>query len=107
VTHADVEVGLDYDPEPGLADNGDLEGDLTTLLQQVGMAAKAAGTALVIFIDELQYVQEPQMAALISALHRPKATSAGDLAPSSMKCWCRACSPHRIEDGLWMDFKSN
>jgi len=70
VTYADIEVGLDYDPEPGLADNGDLEGDLTTLLQQVGMAAKAAGTALVIFIDELQYVEEPQMAALISALHR-------------------------------------
>src|SRR6202051_1113024 len=38
VSYADIEVGLDYDPEPGLADNGDLEGDLTTLLQQVGMA---------------------------------------------------------------------
>jgi hypothetical protein len=70
VTYADIEVGLDYEPEPGLADNGDLEGDLTTLLQQVGMAAKAAGTAVVIFIDELQYVEEPQMAALVSALHR-------------------------------------
>jgi hypothetical protein len=70
VTYADIEVGLDYDPEPGLADNGDLEGDLTALLQQVGGAARAAGTAVVIFIDELQYVVEPQMAALVSALHR-------------------------------------
>ena len=70
VTYADIEVGLDYDPEPGLADNGDLEGDLITLLQQVGAAAKAAATAVVIFIDELQYVEEPQMAALVSALHR-------------------------------------
>jgi hypothetical protein len=70
LTYADIEVGFDYDPEPGLADNGDLEGDLTTLLQQVGLAAKAAGTAIVIFIDELQYVEEPQMAALVSALHR-------------------------------------
>lgn len=70
LTYADIEVGLDYEPEPGLADNGDLEGDLTTLLQQVGLAAKAAGTAVVIFIDELQYVEEPQMAALVSALHR-------------------------------------
>ena len=70
LTYADIEVGLDYDPEPGLADNGDLEGDLTTLLQQVGVAAKAAETAIVIFIDELQYVQEPQLAALVSALHR-------------------------------------
>lgn len=66
----DIEVGLDYDPEPGLADNGDLEGDLATLLQQVGDAAKAAKTAVILFIDELQYVAEPQMAALISALHR-------------------------------------
>jgi hypothetical protein len=70
LTYADIEVGFDYDPEPGLADNGDLEGDLTTLLQQVGMAAKAAGTAIVMFIDELQYVEETQMAALVSALHR-------------------------------------
>ena len=69
-TFADIEVGLDYDPEPGLADNGDLEGDLTTLLQQVGEAARAAETAIVIFIDELQYVEELQMSALISALHR-------------------------------------
>ncbi len=70
LAYADIEVGLDYEPEPGLADNGDLEGDLTALLQQVGEAAKAAATALVIFVDELQYVEESQMAALISALHR-------------------------------------
>ena len=66
----DIEVGLDYEPEPGLADNGDLEVDLTALLQQVGQTAQAAETAVVLFIDELQYVAEPQMAALISALHR-------------------------------------
>lgn len=70
VAYNDIEVGLDFEPEPGLADNGDLEGDLTALLEQVGETAKQAGTALVIFIDELQYVAEPEMAALISALHR-------------------------------------
>lgn len=70
VTYHDIEVGLDYEPEPGLADNGDLEGDLSVLLQQAGIAARAAGTALIIFLDELQYVKEPQLAALISALHR-------------------------------------
>jgi len=69
VKYHDIEVGFDYDPEPGLADNGDLEGDLTVLLQQVGQAARAAGTVLVLFIDELQYVPEVQMAAMISALH--------------------------------------
>ena len=70
VTFKDIEVGLDYDPEPGLADNGDLEIDLATLLEQVGSAARAAGTAVVLFVDELQYVEEAQMAALISAIHR-------------------------------------
>jgi hypothetical protein len=70
VTFADIEVGLDYEPEPGLADNGDLEHDLQALFEQVGLAAKSAGTALAIFIDELQYVEEPQLAALITAMHR-------------------------------------
>uniref|UniRef100_E6QKA1 Orc1-like AAA ATPase domain-containing protein n=1 Tax=mine drainage metagenome TaxID=410659 RepID=E6QKA1_9ZZZZ len=70
VTYSDIEVGLDYEPEPGLADNGDLEGDLTALLQQVGVAAQQAKTSTVLFIDELQYVKEPQLAALVSALHR-------------------------------------
>jgi hypothetical protein len=68
--YGDIEVGLDLDPEPGLADNGDLELDLTALLEEVGKAAKQAGTALVLFIDELQYVNESELAALISALHR-------------------------------------
>lgn len=66
----DIEVGFDFDPEPGLADNGDLEGDLAALLEQTGKAAQGAGTAVVMFIDELQYVPEEQLAALISALHR-------------------------------------
>ena len=70
VTFGDIEVGIDYDPEPGLADNGDLEHDLQALMEQVGLAAKSADTALVMFIDELQYVKEPQLAALITAMHR-------------------------------------
>lgn len=35
-----------------------------------GAAAKEAGTALVMFVDELQYVEEEQLASLITALHR-------------------------------------
>jgi hypothetical protein len=70
VKYQDIEVGLDFDPEPGLADNGDLEHDLQALLEVAGAAAQKAGTALVLFIDELQYVEEEQLAALITALHR-------------------------------------
>jgi hypothetical protein len=70
VKFADIEVGLDFDPEPGLADNGDLEHDLQALLETVGVAAQKAETALVLFIDELQYVEEAELAALITAMHR-------------------------------------
>ena len=66
----DIEVGLDFEPEPGLADNGDLEHDLQALLEAAGAAAREAGTALILFIDELQYVKEEELAALITALHR-------------------------------------
>jgi hypothetical protein len=68
--YSDIEVGLDLEPEPGLADNGDLEADLTALLEEVGLAARSAKTAAVVFIDELQYLDRDQFAALISALHR-------------------------------------
>lgn len=70
VKYEDIEVGIDLDPEPGLADNGDLEHDLQALLESAGRAAQAGGTALLLFIDELQYVEEEQLASLITALHR-------------------------------------
>ena len=70
VKYDDIEVGVDFEPEPGLADNGDLEHDLQALIEAAGEAAKAGDTALAIYIDELQYVKEEQLAALITALHR-------------------------------------
>jgi len=66
----DIEVGLDFEAEPGLADNGDLEHDLQALLEEAGIAAREGGTALALFIDELQYVEEDELAALITAMHR-------------------------------------
>ena len=65
----DLEVALDLEPEPGLADSGDLDLDLAELLGAVGEAAVERETAIVLFIDELQYVPETQLAALIGALH--------------------------------------
>jgi AAA+ ATPase superfamily predicted ATPase len=67
--YSDIEVGVDFDPEPGLADSGDLENDLSDLLTTVGEAARDSNTAVVLFIDELQYVPEEQLGALISAIH--------------------------------------
>jgi hypothetical protein len=70
VKFRDIDVGIDFEREPGLADNGDLEHDLAALLEACGEAAKAGDTILAIFADELQYVREAELAALITALHR-------------------------------------
>src|SRR5262245_52237019 len=51
--YKDIEVGFDFPPEPGLADNGDLDHDLQALLEAAGEAAQKAGTELVMFVDEL------------------------------------------------------
>ena len=70
VKYADLEIGLDIEPEAGLADSGDLDTDLADLLVAVGQAARERKTAVVLAIDELQYVPEAELAALIAAFHR-------------------------------------
>jgi hypothetical protein len=65
----DLEAALEFEPELGLADSGDLETDLAALLVEIGKAADARGTAAVLFVDELQYVAERELAALVSGLH--------------------------------------
>lgn len=69
-TIGDVEFGLSIEPDLGSADSGDLEADLADLFEEIGRAAKAKGTAIAIIIDELQYLSEGEMSALIMALHR-------------------------------------
>jgi hypothetical protein len=70
IKYKDMEVGVDFAAEKGVADSGDLESDLTDLLVAVGQAAAEHKTAVVLAIDELQHVPEEQLAALIAALHR-------------------------------------
>lgn len=70
VTMHDVEVSVDLQPERGQADSGDLDADLQDLFSAVGAAAQASGTCFALFVDELQYVEEDQLAALILALHQ-------------------------------------
>lgn len=65
----DIELGVDLPSEAGLADSGDLDHDMTELMVVVGQAAKEQGTAVVLFIDEIQHVPEEQLASLIMALH--------------------------------------
>lgn len=64
----DVELGIE--PEFGTADSGDLEHDLSELLIAVAEAAHASGTAICLLIDEIQYLQEKELSALIMGLHQ-------------------------------------
>lgn len=65
---AGVEVSVE--PEPGLADTGDLQYDLPELFILIGRAAQAAQRGWVLLIDEVQYLSESDLAALIVAMHR-------------------------------------
>jgi hypothetical protein len=66
----DLELELAIDPEPGLADSGDFESDLSELLQAVGEAAADRKRAIALCVDEIQYLHEKEFGALIMALHR-------------------------------------
>jgi hypothetical protein len=64
----DFEVAVD--PEPGVADSGNLEYDITELFLRIGEAAKASGRGWALLIDEVQYLTIEELGALIVAMHR-------------------------------------
>jgi hypothetical protein len=64
------DVAVSVDPDPGIADSGNLEFDVTELFLKVGEAAKAAGNGWALLIDEVQYLSTEELAALIVAIHR-------------------------------------
>lgn len=70
VKMGEVEIGLDIDPEIGAADSGDIEIDLPNLFEALGEAAKEKGSAVAILIDEIQYLSQKELGAVIMAMHR-------------------------------------
>lgn len=70
VKQGDLEFSIDIEPETGEADSGDLEIDLAALFVAIGEAAKDRNTAVAIIIDELQYLDEKELSAMIMAIHR-------------------------------------
>lgn len=66
----DIELGVDLEAVPGLADSGDLEVDLPSLFTAVGEAAQERGVAVLILIDEIQYFSNEELSALIMAMHK-------------------------------------
>jgi hypothetical protein len=63
-------VVIEEPTEPGVADSGQLRSDLPDLFVAIGEAAAESGTAVALIIDELQYLSEDELAALIMAVHR-------------------------------------
>ncbi|MEM9724803.1 MAG: AAA family ATPase [Pseudomonadota bacterium] len=63
--------GLDFGvtASPGTADSGDLTVDLPELLLVVARAAKERDTAMILFIDEVQYLRSDELSALVLASH--------------------------------------
>ncbi len=70
VKMAELEIGLDIDPETGAADSGDIEIDLPNLFEALGEAAKEKKSAVAILIDEIQYLNQKELGAVIMAMHR-------------------------------------
>lgn len=68
VSFGDFSIAVD--PEPGTADSGILEFDLGDLFVRIGEAAQAAGKAWTLLIDEVQYLSDEELSALIVAIHR-------------------------------------
>ena len=67
VSIGDIEFG--FEPMPGRADSGDLEQDLPDLLVAIGEAAVEKRTAVVLFVDEVQYLSRQELASLVVAFH--------------------------------------
>lgn len=65
-----LSMSIGVDPERGAADTGDLQVDLTAIFLAIGDAARAADTAVLIAIDEVQYLSELEFSAMIMAIHR-------------------------------------
>jgi hypothetical protein len=63
-------VAFDVQPEPGVADSGSLETDLTELLTELGEASRDEQTGAVILIDELQDAGVDALVGLVGACHR-------------------------------------
>jgi hypothetical protein len=64
------ELSADIEALTGVADSGDLEEDLSDLLLELGRAAEEAGSGVVFLLDEIQFLDQASLEALIAALHR-------------------------------------
>lgn len=62
-------VGIELETCGGLGESGNLESDLSDVLLTAARAAKEAGTAIGLYVDELQNMQLPTLSGIIVSLH--------------------------------------
>ncbi len=67
VSIGEVEIAISEHPT---SDSGNLEVDLPELFLAIGRAAKAAESCVALLVDEVQYLSEEDLRALIVSLHR-------------------------------------
>lgn len=65
VKYGDLEIGITKASATGKMDT-----DLTELFLSIGAAARNRNTVAILFIDEIQYLQQKELEALILALHK-------------------------------------
>lgn len=70
IEYQDVTIGLDVEPERGSADSGDIEVDIPNLFVAIAEAAADRGSAVGVFIDEVQYLTSKELSAIIMAMHK-------------------------------------
>ena len=64
------DVSIAVDAAEGVADSGSLEQDLTEMFVLIGETARSAGTGWALLIDEVQYLSDKELPAIIVAVHR-------------------------------------
>ena len=72
-SQGDVEYSFsmkEVQPAYGTEDTGQFENDLKEILVSMGVVAKKTGNMVCFFIDEVQYLKQEELTALITALHR-------------------------------------
>ncbi len=70
IPDAGINLALEADPASGRADTGVLDEDLAGLFIEVGGVARDDGIGVLLMIDEVQYLSQTDLAALIIGLHR-------------------------------------
>lgn len=63
-------ISLNVDALAGTADSGSLADDVTDLLVETGRAAQDRHRGVLLAIDEVQYLSDQELEALITAIHR-------------------------------------